>query len=413
MNNVKELEIKIEGEKWTKALDKAFNTKKKDLKVDGFRKGACPKDIYIKKFGIESLFMDAVDLVINDAYKDAIIDNKLDPVCEPKVDVKHIDEKHVIFNFSVILHPEVKLGKYKNLDIKREDVKVSTEEVNKEIDHLRDKFADVVEINEGLVEKGNTAIIDFKGVVDGKVIDGGSGEKYPLEVGSNTFIPGFEDGIIGMSIGDEKVLHLKFPAEYVENLKDKDVDFTVKVVGIKKRILPELNESFYKDLGYTDVKDEKGLKDEVKKYLLSQKESEAENKYIDELLKYATDNIEVTINPEIIDEEVNRMVNQYKEQLKMQGLSLEQYLAYTKSNIDSLKKMMEPEATNRVKSRYLLEAVADKEKITVDDKEIKEETTNMAKHYGVSEEELLNMIGGTDAVAYDMKMRKAIELLKN
>jgi trigger factor len=413
MNNVKELEVKIEGEKWTKAIDKAFNNKRKDLKVDGFRKGACPKDVYIKKFGIESLYMDAVDLVINDAYKKSIEDNKLDPVCEPKVDVSHIDDKGVSFKFTVVLHPEVKLGKYKGLGLKQEDVKVTAEEVEHEIGHLRDKFADIVEVTDGVVEDGNTAVINFKGVVDGKVLEGGTGENYPLEIGSNTFIPGFESGLVGMKIGDEKVLKLKFPEDYVDNLKGKDVEFTVKVLGIKKRILPELNESFYKDLGYDDIKDEKAFKEEVKNHLLEHKKADSENKYIDELLKKAADNLTVEINPEIVEDEVNRMINQYREQLKMQGLSLEQYLAFTKSDMESLKKMMEPEALNRIKSRYLLEAIADKEKITVTDDETKEEANKMAEHYNVTVEELINMIGGEDVVAYDLKMRKAIEVLKN
>jgi trigger factor len=216
-----------------------------------------------------------------------------------------------------------------------------------------------------------------------------------------------------MKIGDEKVLKLKFPEDYVDNLKGKDVEFTVKVLGIKKRILPELNESFYKDLGYDDIKDEKAFKEEVKNHLLEHKKADSENKYIDELLKKAADNLTVEINPEIVEDEVNRMINQYREQLKMQGLSLEQYLAFTKSDMESLKKMMEPEALNRIKSRYLLEAIADKEKITVTDDETKEEANKMAEHYNVTVEELINMIGGEDVVAYDLKMRKAIEVLKN
>src|SRR5574344_698227 len=250
MKNVKDFEIKIEGKEWQEALDKAFDNKKKDLKMDGFRKGSVPKDVYLKKMGIESLFMDAVDSCINIAYKKVINDNKLEPVCEPKVDVTGINKDEVSFKFTVVLRPEVKLGKYKNLGVKKEDVKVSKEEIEKEITSLRDKYADIVEVSDGTIEVGNTAVINFTGVVDGKPLDGGSGENYPLEIGSHSFIPGFEEGLVGMKVGDTKVLNLKFPHEYVDNLKDKDVEFTVKVVNLKKRILPELNEEFYKDLGY-------------------------------------------------------------------------------------------------------------------------------------------------------------------
>lgn len=412
MKNVKEFETKIEGKAWSDALDKAFNTKKKDLKVDGFRKGNCPKDIYIKKFGIETLFMDAVDNCINDAYHKILDDNKLVPVCEPKVDIKNINADFVEFIFTVIERPEVKLGKYQKLGVKKEKVEVTDEEVEHELMHLKEKYADIVELDSGKVEKGFTAVINFSGVVDGKVLEGGTGENYPLEIGSNTFIPGFEDGLIGMKIGEEKVLKLKFPEEYVENLKGKDVEFTVKVTGLKKRVLPEMNEDFFKDLGYENVKTEAELKAEIKKHLLEHKEADAENKYIDELLRKASENIEVEINPEIIENEQNRMIDDYRNNLKMQGLSLEQYLQFTKSSIEDLKKQIEPEATSRVKIRYLLEEVSKKENVEVTDEEVKEEVNRISTAYNVPENEVIDMIGGEEIIKADLKMRKAVDIIK-
>ena len=412
MKNVKEFETKIEGKAWSDALDKAFNTKKKDLKVDGFRKGNCPKDIYIKKFGIETLFMDAVDNCINDAYHKILDDNKLVPVCEPKVDIKNINADFVEFVFTVIERPEVKLGKYQKLGVKKEKVEVTDEEVEHELMHLKEKYADIVELDSGKVEKGYTAVINFSGVVDGKVLEGGTGENYPLEIGSNTFIPGFEDGLIGMEIGEEKVLKLKFPEEYVENLKGKDVEFTVKVTGLKKRVLPEMNEDFFKDLGYENVKTEAELKAEIKKHLLEHKEADAENKYIDELLRKASENIEVEINPEIIENEQNRMIDDYRNNLKMQGLSLEQYLQFTKSSIEDLKKQIEPEATSRVKIRYLLEEVSKKENVKVTDEEVKEEVNRISTAYNVPENEVIDMIGGEEIIKADLKMRKAVDIIK-
>lgn len=412
MKNVKEFETKIEGKAWSDALDKAFNTKKKDLKVDGFRKGNCPKDIYIKKFGIETLFMDAVDNCINDAYHKILDDNKLVPVCEPKVDIKNINADFVEFIFTVIERPEVKLGKYQKLGVKKEKVEVTDEEVEHELMHLKEKYADIVELDSGKVEKGFTAVINFSGVVDGKVLEGGTGENYPLEIGSNTFIPGFEDGLIGMEIGEEKVLKLKFPEEYVENLKGKDVEFTVKVTGLKKRVLPEMNEDFFKDLGYENVKTEAELKAEIKKHLLEHKEADAENKYIDELLRKASENIEVEINPEIIENEQNRMIEDYRNNLKMQGLSLEQYLQFTKSSIEDLKKQIEPEATSRVKIRYLLEEVSKKENVEVTDEEVKEEVNRISTAYNVPENEVIDMIGGEEIIKADLKMRKAVDIIK-
>ena len=413
MKNVKEVETKVDGEVWAKALDRSFEKAIKDVKVDGFRKGKCPKDVYIKKFGIESLYMDAMDSVLNDAYRKVLEDNNLEPVCEPKVDVKTINDKGVVFVFQIIEKPEVKLGKYTKLGVKREKVTVSKEEVDEELKSLQDKFADIIDLTEGKLEEGNTAVIDFDGMVDGKPLDGGKGANYPLEIGSNTFIPGFEEGLIGMTIGEERVLNLKFPENYVDHLKNKDVEFTVKLNGIKKRVLPEINEEFFKDLGYEDIKTEEELREKLEAQLKEHKEAHAEDHYIDDLIKKALENLEVDINPEIIEDEANRMIDQYRQQLQMQGLSLEQYLEFTKSSIADLKKTMEPEATNRVKTRYLLEEIAKKEKIEVSHDEIHEEAHRMADMYQMKEEDLFSAIGGEEALAYDLKMRKAIDFMKN
>ncbi len=413
MKNVKEIEIKIEGKDWEKSLDEAFKAKKKDLKVDGFRKGAVPKDVYLKKFGLESLFMDAADLSINDAYKKLLDNNKLEPVIQPAVDLTNISDKEVTFKFTIIERPEVKLGKYKNLDIKKEDTEVTAEEIAEEIKRLQETAAEIVEDNDGKVEENSTAVINFKGIVDGKELEGGSGEDYPLEIGSNTFIPGFESGLIGMSVNEEKVLNLKFPEDYVEDLKGKEVEFTVKEVGIKNRVIPELNEDFYKDLGYDDVKSKTELESKVSKNLLEHKDADAENKYIDQLLRKAIENLEVEINPEIIAEEVHRILHQYEDQLKMQGLNLEQYLEFTQTDRETLEKNMEPEAINRIKSRYLLEEIATKENIEVSEEDVNAEIKKMAEMYGTTEEELLSMIGDKEMVSYDIKMRRAVEALKN
>lgn len=413
MKNIKEIEIEVSGKEWETALDGAFKAKKKDLKVDGFRKGACPKDVYIKKFGLESLFMDAVDTAANTAFQKILKEQKLVPVCEPKIDVTHICDTCVNFKFTIIEKPSVKLGKYKGLGIKRDEPKVTADEIATEISKLQDKYADVTEDNDGEVAEGSTAVIDFKGEVDGQLLEGGSGENYPLEIGSHTFIPGFEEGLVGMKVDEEKVLNLKFPEDYVDNLKNKEVVFTVKVTGIKKRVLPELNEDFYKDLGYENIKSQNELESEISKKLLDQKLAETENKYIDELLKKATDNLEVEVNQEIIDSEIERMIDQYRQQLQMQGLSLEQYLEFTKSNLESLQKMMEPESIMRIKSRYLLEEVAEKEKIDITDAEVTEEIKRLAETYGAPEEDIVKMVGNEEIIKYDLKMRAAIDILKN
>ena len=409
--NVHEIEIKLEKE-WVDALDKAFIEKKKDLKVDGFRKGAIPKDVYIKKIGIESLYDDAINIVMNDAFKKALDESKLEPVIQPQVNVTGVSDTNLILKFQIVTKPEVKLGKYKNLGVKKEKATATAAEVNEEIETLKTRFAEQVVKDKGSVENGDTAVINFEGYVDGEKLEGGSGDKFPLEIGSNSFIPGFEEKLIGAKVGDKLKLDLKFPENYVEHLKGKDVTFEVEVIEITVKKLPELNKDFYEDLGYKDIKDEKQFKEEIKKSILTRKEQELEDKYIDACLEEAAKNMTVDINEEITHEEIHRMIDQYKRQLEMQGMSLEMYYEMTGTKEEDLHKQMEDEALKRVKYRYLLEEIANKEEIDFTKKEIDAKVKELAKNYGISEKELLEAYGNTDIIKYDMKMHKALEIMK-
>ena len=243
MKNVHEIEIKIEGKEWEAALNKAFNKKKNEVKIPGFRKGTVTKEIYIKKLGIESLFMDASDIAIEAAFTKALDDNKLEPVCEPSVAIEKIDKDGITYKFTIITKPEIKLGKYKGLGIKKEKVEVSKEEINDEIDRLRSAMSEVINKENGEVCDGNIAVIDFDGEVDGKPLEGGKGTDYNLEIGSNTFIPGFEEQLIGMKNGETKDIKVKFPEDYVEHLKGKDAKFKVTIKAIKERRVPELDKT--------------------------------------------------------------------------------------------------------------------------------------------------------------------------
>ena len=409
--NVHEIEIKLDKE-WKSALDATFKKKNKEAKIDGFRKGAAPKEIYLKKFGIESLYMDAVDACISIAYKKALEDSKLVPVIEPKVDVTGISDSNVIFKFTIITKPEVTLGEYKKLNVKKEKAKVTDEEIKHEIDHLREHLADVVVKENGVVAEGDTAVIDFTGIVDGKEIDGGKGENYPLEIGSHSFIPGFEEGLVGLKAGEEKNLELKFPENYVEDLKGKDVTFKVRVNEVKTRVLPDINEDFFKDLGYDDVKTEEELKTKIKEDIKHRKEHQIDDEFVDKLLKKASENMKVDINEEIIDDEVHRMIDQYATQLQMQGMNIDDYYKMTGTKEEDLHKMMAPEAEKRVKYRYLIEGVAELENLKFTEEEIKARAEEMAKQYNVSVEELVKAYGSMDVIEYDLKMHKALEIIK-
>ncbi len=409
--NVHEIEIKLDKE-WISALDATFKKKNKETKIDGFRKGAAPKDVYLKHFGIESLYMDAVDACISVAYKKVLDENKLVPVVEPKVDVTGISDSNVIFKFTIVTKPEVTLGEYKNLKVKKEKVTVSDDEIKHEIDHLREHLADVVVKEDGEVAEGDTAVIDFTGFVDGKELDGGKGENFPLEIGSHSFIPGFEEGLVGLKAGEEKTLELKFPENYIEDLKGKDVTFKVKVNEVKMRVLPDVNEDFFKDLGYDDVKTEAELKEKIKEEIKHQKEHHAEDEFVEKCLEAAAKNMKVDINEEIIEDEVYRMIDEYARQLQMQGMNINDYYKMTGTTEADLHKMMAPEAEKRVKYRYLIEGIADAEDLKFTEEEIKARADEMAKQFGVSQEELIKAYGSMDIIEYDLRMHKALEILK-
>ena len=413
MKNIKEIIIKVEGKEWEEALDKAFVKANAKAKIDGFRPGKAPKEVFLKKYGKEALYMDAADIVLDGAYRKVFEDNKdLEIVAQPEIGLKSIDEKGVEFTFKLTLKPEVKLGKYKGLNVKKDSVKVTKEEVEHEIEHLRSHYAENV-VKEGKVENGDIAIIDFEGFKDGKAFDGGKGENYSLTIGSNTFIPGFENQIIGMAKGEEKDINVTFPEDYhSEELKGQPVVFKVKVNEIKEVKIPELDKDFFEDLGMEGIDSKESLEAQVKENIKARRDADAENKYIDELLEAAAKNVEVDIPDVMISEEQDRILRQYEENLKMQGLTLEQFYQFTNSDEAALREQMKDEATKRVTYRLMLEAIAKAEKIEITDEKANEEAETLAKRYQMPVDEFLKAFGGIEMIKYDLDMRGAIDTLK-
>jgi len=412
--HVHEVVIKIDGEAWTKALDQAFAKKQKTAKVDGFRKGKVPRDIYEKHFGKESLFIDAADLVLQDAYVKAMEESKLIPVVQPAVDLKSLNEDGVEFTFKIITKPEVKVNKYKGLNIKPEKVEVTEEEVNHELGHLLERYTELVTKEEGTVEEGNVAVIDFEGFKDGVAFDGGKGENYSLEIGSHTFIPGFEEQVVGMKTGEEKEIEVTFPEEYgAKDLAGAKAVFKVQVNEIKEKQNRELDEEFFEDLGMDGVNSEETLKEEIKKSISAQKEMDAENKYVDAILEGVSKNVEVDIPEEMVEEEVTRLMHRFEEQMRMQGISLEVYYQFTQSSEADLRNQLEKEAYSNVLYRLMLEEIMNLESIAVTAEEADKEAEELAKKYQMDKEDFLKEFGGIDMVQYDLEMRKTIELLKD
>ena len=412
-NNRHEFTIKIEGQEWENAQDKAFLKRNKNAKIDGFRPGKAPKDVFIKHYGKESLYFDAADSLVQPAYIKLLEDEKVVPVVEPKIDVKSIDETGVEFVFTIITKPEVKIKKYKGLNVNKEEVKVTSEEVEHEISHLLERYVELVTKEEGKVENGNVAVIDFEGFKDGVAFEGGKGENYSLEIGSNTFIPGFEEQLIGMEKEEEKEIEVTFPEDYGSaDLAGAKATFKVKVHEIKEKSNPEMNEEFFEDLGMEGVNTKETLEEEIKKSLEARKDADAENKYVDTLLDKIAENTEVDIPEEMVDDEVHRLIHRFEEQMKMQGISLDLYYQFTKSTHEDLHKQMEPEAYKNVLYRLILEEVTKLEEVEVTLEEGEEEATKLAAKYGMEKDKFLEQFGGLDMIMYDLEIRKVFDKLK-
>ena len=411
----KEIEIEIVGKEWEEALDKAFKKNNKKAKIDGFRPGKAPKDVFIKHYGKQSLYMDAADEAADKAYQKLLTDHASDVkdlVARPDIALTYVDDEKITFKFTLTTRPEVKLGKYKGLGIKKDEVKAEEAEIEDAIKHMRERYAEDV-LKDGAIASGDIAVIDFEGFVDGKAFDGGKAENYSLKIGSGTFIPGFEEQLIDLKSGDKKDVKVTFPEDYhAADLKGKEAIFKVTIHEVKEVKIPELDKDFFEDLGMEGINTKEELEAQVSENIIARKEMEAENKYLDDLLEAAAKETVVDIPEAMINEELDRMVAQYADHLKMQGISIEQFYQFTNSDEEALKDQMRPEAIKRITYRLMLEEIAKVENIEIDDKEAKEESKKLAEKYQMKEDEFLSAFGGLDIVKYDMKMRKAMEILK-
>lgn len=410
--NIHEITVEITGDEWSKKLDQTFKKVIKTVKIDGFRQGHAPREIYEKKYGKQSLVVEAVDNCMQDAYKKALEKFKGEPIIQPTVAIDKADETGVIYKFVFTTKPEVKIKKYTNLGVKKDTVKVTKKDVDNEIEKMRKEYADL-QVKDGKAEEGDTVIIDFEGFDGDKAFEGGKSENYSLELGSHTFIPGFEEALVGVKAGDKKDVNVTFPKDYhAEELKGKPVVFKVTVHEVKTKVYPELNEEFFLDLGLNDVKTKEDLEKTVKETMTEQKEYDAENKYIDELFDALLKETEVDIPHELIHEEVDRMVAQYEERLKMQGLTLELFYKYTNSNEEALRSQMHDEAEKRVKLRFAIDEIIDLEKIDATDEEAEKDAEEKSKKHGMDKDEYIKAFGGIEMLKYDIKVQKVLDILK-
>ena len=408
-NEIK-MEITIEAEKFENAIKKVYFKNAKYFNIPGFRKGKAPQNIVEKYYGKEIFYEDAFNEIAGEEYANAVEENKLEVVSKPQIDIVTMEKgQDLVFTATVATKPEVELGKYKGIEIEKIEYNVEDSDIENNLKQMQEKNSRVISV-ETPVEKGNIAVIDFEGFVDGKAFEGGKGENYSLEIGSGSFIPGFEDQVIGMKNDEEKDINVKFPDEYFsKDLAGKDATFKVKVHEIKKKELPELDDEFAKDVSEFDTLKE--LKDSIKERLEKDNEQKAKYEKEDAIMKVITEGMKVDIPAGMIEAEVDNMVKDMEQRMSYQGLKLEQYLKMLNKTEAEFKKDYEPQAIQAIKSRLALEAIIKAEKIEVTEKEIKEKLEEMAKNYGKTAEELEKNESIKDYIKQGIESEKAISVL--
>lgn len=407
------LTFEVTPEKFDEALDEAFKKVVKDVQIPGFRKGRIPRGLFEKRFGVESLYQDAVDIVLPEAYSNAVDEADIFPIVQPSVDIEQIEKgKALIFTAEVEVKPEVTLGEYKGLEVEEESVDVTDEDVNQELEKLREQHAELIVKEEGEVAEGDTVVIDFEGFTDGEAFEGGKGENHSLEIGSGQFIPGFEEKLIGKKSGEETEIDLTFPEEYhAEDLAGKDATFKVTIHEIKAKELPELDDEFAKDVD-DEVETLEEFKAKKKEQLIEEKTQAADAAKREQLIEKASENVEVEIPDAMVETELDQMLNEFEQRLQMQGMTLEMYSQFAGQDENALKEQMREDAAKRVKTSLTLEAIADAENLEASEEDVKEELDKMAGMYGVPSEQLVQILGGnTETIKQDLKIRKAIDLL--
>ncbi|MED4969490.1 trigger factor [Parageobacillus toebii] len=406
------LTVEVDAEKVNEGLDAAFKKVVKNIAIPGFRKGKVPRVIFEKRFGVEALYQDALDILLPEAYAKAVEEAGIEPVDVPKIDIEQMEKgKSLIFTAKVTVKPEVKLGQYKGLEVEKMDDTVTDEDVENELKRLQENYAELVVKEDGKVENGDTAVIDFEGFVDGKPFEGGKAENYSLEIGSGTFIPGFEDQLIGMQAGEEKEIEVTFPEEYhAKELAGKPATFKVKVHEIKEKRLPALDDEFAKDVD-DEVETLEQLKDKIRKRLEEMKKNEAEAALRDAVVEKAAENAEIDIPEVMVKNETDRMLREFDQRLQMQGLNLELYYQFSGQDEAALREQMKEDAEKRVRVALTIEAIAKAENIEVTEEEINEELEKMAKAYNLEVEKLKELLGNLDGVKEDLKWRKTIDFL--
>lgn len=407
-----ELKVDIEGDVWQNAQKKAFNKLAKDVQLPGFRKGKAPLDLVKKQIAEQNILVEAVEAIAQEALDLGLEEHKLNPITRPELGMDAISTEKVSVKFTFEVLGEIKLGEYKNLGITKDVAIVTPEEVDAKLEGLRTQFAELVLKEEGSIDHKDTAVIDFEGFKDGVAFEGGKGENHALEIGSNSFIPGFEEALIGMKTGDEKDVTLTFPENYqAEHLAGQEVVFKVKVNEIKSKQLPVLNDDFAKEVNQKDIDTLDALKAKFETDILADKQKKAEDDFNNALLTRVVDGSELDVPHVLIDDETNTMLEDFANRLQQQGFSLKQYTELTGQTEDDLRTQMHIDAAGKVKVRLVLDAVAKAENITITHEEIDNEYKTIAETYQMDLERV-KQLAPEGTIAYDLRLRKAYDIIR-
>ncbi len=408
-----ELKVTIEGENWKTAQTKAFNKLAKELEIPGFRKGSVPAAMAKKYVPAQKIMLEAVEHCAQGLLDAGIEEHKLWPISRPELNVEEISEEAATMSFTFAIKPEVKLGEYKGLAYEVEETSVSEEEVEAELKRIQENFAELEVKEDGEVENGDTAVIDFEGFKDGVAFEGGKGENYPLEIGSNSFIPGFEEQLIGMKKEETKDINVTFPENYqAAELAGQPVVFKVTVHEIKAKVLPELNDDLAKDVNAPDVETMDDLKALIRKNQEEQKQQNAENEATNKLISTVVDACEVEIPEVMIKNETDDMIQDYANRLQQQGISLTQFFQITGQSEETLREQMAKDAESKVKLRLVLDAIATQENLEVGEEDIDTEYGLIASQYNMEKEKVKELIPAS-SISYDVRLRKALDLIKD
>ena len=411
--NVVKFEVKVEADKFKEALTRAYKKNIKKFNVPGFRKGKVPMNVVKKYYGVEVLLEDAVNFSIEGSYAEALKKNNVRPVDFPKVEVVQAEEgKDLIYTAEVIVYPEVELGEYKGLNVEKKTYEVTEEEVAKKLKEMQEKNARV-EVKEGAIENGNIAVIDFKGFIDGVAFEGGEGHDYSLEIGSGSFIDNFEEQLVGAKAGDKVEVNVTFPESYgKEELNGKPAKFEVEVKEVKAKELPVLDDEFAKEVSEFETLE--ALKEDTTKKLEEANTARAEREYEEAILRSVVENAKMDIPAVMVEQEIDRMVQNLAQRLQYQGLTLEQYFQFTGTDAEKMREYMKENAETKVKTELVLEALQKAEKMEVLDEELKEKASEISKLYGANDEKMVELLlqNQREALVADVMTSKVINFLK-